>query len=138
MLEPDESPDASLHDELHEADLRVEGVLPEVVLAEELGVVRPRHGDRVLAALVDVGVVQEVKARADKIAQFRDLEAALMSFFSVASFFSTGKKSVFLVMRVFVNYLSICVLITTWGKMCLNLADKFFCTGKDDEMKRKC
>ena len=73
MLEPDESPDAALHDELHEADLRVEGVLPEVVLAEELGVVRPRHRDRVVLALVDVRVVHEVEAAPNVLPEFGDL-----------------------------------------------------------------
>ena len=73
MFKPDEGPNAALHDELHEADLGVEGVLPQVVLAEELRIVRPRHGQRVLCALEDVRVVQEVEAAAHVLAQLGNL-----------------------------------------------------------------
>ena len=66
-LEINEGAEVPLHPEHHGALLCVERVVGEVVLAQELRVVDPGGGQRVLPPLVDVGVVQAVQLADDEL-----------------------------------------------------------------------
>ena len=68
VLKVDEPANAPLEAELHEAVLRVERVDGQVVLAQELGIIRPCHRDGVVTPFKDVRVVHKVISALGKLA----------------------------------------------------------------------